>query len=88
MSQKLYAIDVPVFATVYIKAKSRTKALATLRERVAGTELNTSEDTDSRTFLDIMDDPHPSSKITFSPVMTISDWDYMGEDLLVEKVYS
>jgi hypothetical protein len=87
MSKKLYSIDIPVFATVYIKAKSREKALAILREQLAGTGINTEELTSSFAFKALMESPYPEHNVTISPIMTIPEWEYIKDDPFIEKVY-
>jgi len=87
MAKKLYSIDIPVFATAYIKAKSRDKALEILREQLAGNVINTSEITTLISFEVLMESKDPTHKVTLSPIMTVASWEFMQEDLNPEKVF-
>lgn len=68
---KLYSLEVPVWATVYVKAETRVEAARLARfARGHGMELAGNDRIDSRPFAEIMADPN-ALKWTLSPCMTI-----------------
>lgn len=66
----LYRVEVPVWATAYIKAASPEEAVAKARDSIVNSELEAGENCtfDGRPFEEVMADEHAA--ITFSPMMT------------------
>ena len=82
---KLFSADIPVFATVYIKADTEEEARQIVKDRVAGAWITVPDDFDDRPFSEVLADENPDSAITYSPAMTVAPWQFMNEDLEIEE---
>jgi hypothetical protein len=84
----LYRVDVPVWATAYIKAESEEAAAAILKGQIAHETLEVptrgNEPFDGRSFEALLEDQGYSWSL--SPAMTVADWEFMKDDLSFEEV--